>query len=256
MRIVVLMKPIHDPLVPIAVEELAQSDFGQRESHPAFGPYDENALETALQIADQIPGTAITVVSFFDDEQEPLLRTALAAGSTEVVWVRGDSWTLSALQVGLVLANTIRQLDGVQAVLAGVQSGDWDSGLVPMVVGAALEWPFVPMVLTVRYELGGWRLASRGDHGPLSVTTEFPWVASVTSTGHNRLRYPTLQDRFQAKRKPVTQVLPDLDQLSPPLAVRFGLVPMVPRQTAFVTGASDEDKGRSLVTILRERQWT
>lgn len=254
MRVVVLMKPIHDPLVPLTTEELGQPDFGEVEAHATFGPYDENALETALQIKDSRPDTTVTVLTFFRDEaQEGLLRTALAAGADDVLWIKGNSWPLGALAVARVLAGATRQLGDVGVIVAGIQSGDWDSGLVPGAVAAQLGLPFIPGLVDCNSEAGSFVVSSQTAEGLSTYEVEGPWVASVTSAGHNSLRYPTVKDRFAAKRKLIQSL--DLPDVGDGVPFTLALIPETPRETTYVEAPSGEEQGRKLLTMLKDRRW-
>lgn len=257
LHIAVLMKPVHNPDIPLKDEEIRDPAFGRREAHAAFGPYDENALETALVLRDHVPGTRVTVVSGFDDDQEPLLRTALAAGADEAVWVPFDPWPLDAAAVAGVLARAVAALDPpVAAVLAGVQSGDWDTGLVPRCLAAAMGWPFVDGAVAVRWEATAERfwVDTGGAAGPGTLTVPKPFVGAVIAAGTNALRYPTMRDRLAAKRKPIRR-LEGITVPAPTAAVRFEPAPETRRATVFVQGADDVEKGRALATLLRERGW-
>lgn len=254
MRVVVLMKPIHDPLIPLTAEELGQPDFGRTEAHATFGPYDENALETALQIKDKGPDTTVTVLTFFSDEsQEGLLRTALAAGADNVLWVKGNSWPLGALEVAHVLAGAIRQLGDVAVIVAGIQSGDWDSGLVPGAVAVELGLPFIPGLVDCHSEGGSFVVSSQTTEGLSTYQVDGPWVASVTSAGHNSLRYPTVKDRFAAKRKPIKHL--DPPDVGDGVHFTLALMPETPRETTYVEAPSGEEQGRKLVGMLRDHRW-
>lgn len=252
MNAVVLMKPIHDPKVALTEEEVNGADFGVKERHMVFGPYDENALETALYAKERF-GLKVSVVITGEDISEELLRGVLAAGADEVLLIPKSSWHWAAHEMARVLKAALDEVDEVAMVLAGIQSGDWDTGIVPPVLAALWEAPFVGNLVSVEREDAGWLLTSRDGGRTRQYRTSSPFVASVTSSGHNTLRYPTMRDRLQAKRKPIRKI--NSVQFPPGRTIRLSWVPTEARTIEWISGDSDAEKGKELVKRLADRGW-
>lgn len=253
MRLVVLMQAVHDARLPVSPDEVAAWQAGAGEAHPAFGPYDENALETALQLKGQQSALQVSVLSLTARMPEELVRSALAAGADEALTLVGDAWSWPPMALARQLAHVVSRFGDVAGVLAGVQSGDFDSGLVPAGVAAWLGWPWIPFATDVRWEAGQWQFTFRGENGTLwSGRTGEAFVASITSSGHNALRYPTMRDRLMAKRKPWTQ-----EPAKPEREIALRLEPAATgaRHTTWIEGSDDRAEGIALVEELRARRW-
>ena len=252
MTAIVLMKPIHDSNVPLTQEEVESSRFGENESHLSYGPYDENALELALQLKDQHNLSVIVIVmaAYLPDD---FLRIPLAVGADELLIIPQSSWDLSACGVAQHLAEAINSVDSPTIVLAGVQSGDWDSGLVPPSVAAQLRVGYVPNVTDVKWVDNTWKITAKTRNTIRQHETCGLFVGSVISSGQNSLRYPTMQGRLKAKRKPITPI--NVREISPSLPMRLVWISPEQSDIQWIQGDSDEEKGRRLIQQLRKAGW-
>ena len=98
-----------------------------------------------------------------------------------------------------------------------------------------------------------WMVTARDSRRTRTFVVRSLFVASVTSSGHNTLRYPTMRDRLHAKRKPVTTVS-DL-ALPNGTSMHFEWVTTDVRATEWIEAESDEEKGRLLARRLKDRGW-
>ena len=255
MNVVVLMKLIHDPKITLLESEVLNQRFGFYEEHLAYGPYDENALETALQIRDQF-GFDVTVVIMAQDVPDDMLRAPLAAGASRILYIPLSSWLFSPRQLARTLKGAIDQVQEPAMVLAGVQSGDWDTGFIPISLAAELNAGYVPNLVDAQWADEAWTLTSRDASRSRTFKTDSLFVATVASSGHNTLRYPIMRDRLQAKRKPVT-MLSDLEvpQDSQRLSLSLEWVSEEAQATEWIEADSDEEKGRLLVRRIQQRGW-
>jgi electron transfer flavoprotein beta subunit len=246
------MKPIHDPIVTLTAEEVGGAEFGIKEEHIVFGPYDENALETALQAKDRW-GLEVTVLVVAQEVPEDLLRTVLAVGADRVVVVPTSSWQLGLRQLGAVLHEALGKVEKPVMVLAGIQSGDWDTGIVPPILAAEWQAPFVVNLVSIDRDDEGWILTSRDGGLTRRFAVSGKFVASVTSSGKNTLRYPTMRDRLQAKRKPIS-LLNDIS-VNKERSVALRWVPIEARAIEWIDGDNDAEKGQRLARRLLDRGW-
>jgi len=132
MHVVVCINHIPDPEAPAKPFKLdaATNRPALLRANRVIGPFDENALETALQLKDSA-GAKVTALTAGPATNVEALRKALAARSDAAVHVKEDQAAeLDSAAVARLLAAAIKKLRDVDLVLCGRQVGDWDGGQV------------------------------------------------------------------------------------------------------------------------------
>jgi electron transfer flavoprotein beta subunit len=169
--------------------------------------FDENGLEAALRIKDANEGqdVKITVVSVGKKISNAVMQKALAVGADELVKVEDDAFESGALDshaTASILAPAIKKLGKWDLILAGRQVADWNAGQVGIGIARVLEIPAVTFVK---------RLEVKGDHAILERVTasgyeviKTPLPALIVASNEvGVMRYPTMIQRREAKKKPV-----------------------------------------------------
>ena len=96
----------------------------------AISPYDEYAVEMALERKDRDPSTTVVVATVGPARARDALRQALAMGCDEAILVTGQgAESLEGLAVARALAKVIDEAKP-DLVLCGRQASDDDQGLV------------------------------------------------------------------------------------------------------------------------------
>jgi electron transfer flavoprotein beta subunit len=254
-RALVFLKRILDPELPAHRLHL-DPQAGKVEAQDAphvMGPYDENALETALQLKDRDPSWQLTAVSYGPPAAEDILRKALSTGADDAILVEDTSPPSDPFLVAQVLAQVVNRLGEAHLLLLGLQSGDWDSGQTAFALAAQLDHPAVSFATRVEEVTDGNAVVRRVWEGGVErVRVPLPAVLCVTNDGTNALRMAKVKDILAAKRKTIWR-LPASE-----LAMgdgRLGVVSMrrpaaVARSCTFLEGATDADKGRALAERL------
>ena len=170
-------------------------------------PYDEFALEEALQIKERLGAGEVTVLSMRPHESqkpEEALRTCLAMGADKAVLLDdpafhgGDSFTTAT-----ALTSALQRLP-FDLLLFGKQAVDDDSGAVGIQVAELLGTPHVAVVnkLEIHPE-SRTAVAHRQIEGGIEVV-EAPLPVLITcQKGLNEPRYPSLPGIMKAKQKPL-----------------------------------------------------
>lgn len=209
-----------------------------------LGPFEQNALELALQLRQAGAVERVTALLAGPAEATEALRKALAVRADEAVHVEIETPdALDPSQTAELLVAALRRLGAPDLVLAGRQAGDWDHGQVGYLVAERLGWPAVGLVWRAGFRDGRlhvWRSApSSVEH----LAVRPPAVLTVTSHADLRLRMGTVMDLMAANRKEITRWTPDELGLGPEelaAARRLELadvrVPELERQCELIAG--------------------
>ncbi|MFD0672494.1 electron transfer flavoprotein subunit beta/FixA family protein [Cohnella sp. GCM10027633] len=203
MDIIVLLKSVIATDEPIRVVNGSVDD---RSTKRTINPYDEYALEEALRIKEA-QGATVTALSLGGDAAPEALRTALAMGADEAVWIRAETDGLDEYAASALIASALRQRS-CDLAFAGHLSVDNGAGQVAIRVAELLGWPHAGAITACEID-GGVARVTRDAEGD-SERWEVPLPAVLTAQqGLNEPRYPALAGIMKAKRKPLAELAPD-----------------------------------------------
>jgi len=181
-----------------------------------LGPFEQNALELALQLRDAGAVDRLTALVVGPADSTDSLRKALALRADEAVHVEVDpAEALDPSQTAELLLAAIRRLDGAELVLAGRQAGDWDHGQVGYLVAERLGWPAVGLVWHAERSEGRLLVRRSGVGADEQLAVRPPAVLTVTSHPSLKLRMGSVMDRMAANKKAITRWTPDELGLAP-----------------------------------------
>lgn len=168
-----------------------------------MNPYDEYALEQALQLKEQAGDGRVTVLTLGPDSSRDTLRAALAMGADDAVLLRTDP-SPDGLVVAKAIADAIRGRD-FDLVLFGKQAIDNDNMQVPAMVAELLELPCATVV--TGFELDGRKATARREVEGGHEVVEFDLPAVISAQkGLNKPRHPSVKGIMMAKRKPLEEI--------------------------------------------------
>lgn len=202
-KIVVTLKLVPDPNAEKRIDPSTKR-LVRTGVDTVINPYDEYAIEAALQLKEKVGGdTTVTVFSMVPESGKETVRKALAMGADDAVMLSdaglegSDVWaTAYAMAQGL-------KKTGFDLVICGGLSDDGSSGGVP---GALAEYLGVPGLTNVRHlEVADNKLKCQRetDNGYQVVTGPLPALVSVTMAV-GEPRYPSLKGIMGAKKKTIT----------------------------------------------------
>jgi len=218
-NVVVLLAGIVDPKSPLQALCLGADGgvAGDDKLPRVLSPFDEAALETALQLRDADPAVKITAFLLGGPQCEQLLRVVAAFRLDRVFgadYRPAHRWDVSQL------ARTLKDaLDATEArpelLLIGREFGDCDDGALPPYLAEAWGWRFAGLAQEVaRKDNKLMFLRGRGEVDEW-LTLPAPAIASVTNDKSNRLRHPLLKNVIAAKSATFTVISPP-DPAAPP----------------------------------------
>lgn len=208
MKIAVCVKQIPDPATPYQLDPATH--WVVRPADQVMDDTDRYGVEVALQLKEASEGEVI-LISMGPAGNMQGIRQALAMGADKAVIIDdGELKGSGALSTAKVLAAAIKR-EGVDLIIAGTESSDGYTGVVPQQLSELLDVPALTFARKFEKTPDGVRIHRQTQAGYDVVECGLPALISVTA-GVVEPRYPTFKGIMQAKQKPVDQLtLSDLD---------------------------------------------
>jgi electron transfer flavoprotein beta subunit len=222
---------------------------------PVINPFDENALEAALQIKKEFD-SKITVLSMGEKLAQPVLKKALAAGADDLILLMDDHFKdLDSYSTAYVLSEAIKKIGAYDMILTGRQAGDWDFGVTGLLIAEILQIPTVNLARKIEVR-GDWVFVEKlCEDGYEVVKSKMPLLVTVSSEV-GELRYVSIQAFRAVSKKPVKILnAGDLELDLKKLTYRTILNLYAfhdERQCRLIEGESAEEKGAKLALTLRQ----
>jgi electron transfer flavoprotein beta subunit len=202
MKIVVLLKQTPDTETKIKIEG---SGAGIDHSDTKFiiNPYDEFAIEEALQIKEKAGGAPeVVIMSFGDEKARELIIKGLAMGGDRGVLISNAGLeSADSLTVAKVLAAAVKA-EGASVVLCGRQAIDDDNMHVGTMTAELLDWPHVNVVTKLTLAGEKATVEREVEGGKIEVyDVALPAVFGAHKS-LNTPRYASLPGIMKAKKKP------------------------------------------------------
>jgi electron transfer flavoprotein beta subunit len=224
MHVVVLLKRVPDTTAKIRP---AASGRGIDPQGVEFiiSPYDEMALERAIQLQEAGVAKKTTVLCLGPKDASKELRKALAMGADEAVHLVEDKEFRDPASTGEALANALKDL-GADLVLCGWKAIDDDASAVGGIVAERLGFAYVSFAVKLDAAAGARSVTVHREVEGATEVVEAPLPCVVTvQKGLAEARFASLKGIMAAKKKPLTEKPPiaaagasDLVALRPPAA--------------------------------------
>jgi electron transfer flavoprotein beta subunit len=204
MRIVVCIKQVPDSTTRVKVASDGRSVVTDGVTQ-SISPYDEYAIELALERKDRAADTVVSVVTVGGSRAKDALRQALAMGCDDATLVTGDgSDSLGPLGVASALKRAVDDLRP-DLVFCGKQASDDDQGFVGQALAEALGWPHVAVVTKFAPVDGGTEIWKETEGGHEVWNASGPAVLTVQKS-EKEPRYPSLPGIMKAKKKEIPEL--------------------------------------------------
>jgi electron transfer flavoprotein beta subunit len=202
-KIVVTVKLVPDPnsekRIDPATKRLVRTGV-----ETVLNPYDEYALEAALQLKERAGGdTTVTVFTMGPEALKETLRKALAMGADEAVFLcdagleGSDVWATS-----LAMAKALQKI-GFDLLVVGGLTDDGSTGAVPGALAERLGLRCITNARKAEIVDGSLRIERETDTGYQTVSGPLPAVLTTALT-FGEPRYASLKGIMGAKKKPIT----------------------------------------------------
>ena len=179
-----------------------------------FNPFDQNALEAALQLKDS-QGARVTLLSMGPPQAEDGLREGLAMGADDAYLLTdrkvGGSDTLAT---GYCLAQAVRkvaELQGIEQfdiVLCGKQAIDGDTAQVGPQIATELGIPQITYAAEINVDGTTVRVKQQNEEGYIVTEAQFPVLITAVKE-LNEPRFPTIRGTMKAKKREIPHLSAD-----------------------------------------------
>ncbi len=173
-----------------------------------MNPFDEFAVEAALQVKEKAGAGEVVVVSLGGPGVQTTLRNALAMGADRALHLRSDTLSPDGLAVAKALAVAIRPLDPA-IVWLGKAAADDDASQVGPMLATLLDLPCATAVAAFELDGNTAKVEREIEGGREQVELPLPCVLTAEK-GLNQPRYASLKGIMGAKKKTIEEVAADL----------------------------------------------
>ncbi|MBS0284339.1 MAG: electron transfer flavoprotein subunit beta [Proteobacteria bacterium] len=198
MNVLVFVAGVLDPKWPIAPD--GRNVPARDASRLIMSPFDEAALEIALEIRDGLPDTKVRALVAGGAEAERLARSIAAFNMSDVAIFAVDAlW-----DQGATARSIADEIGDADLILIGREFGDCDDGLVAPMLAALLGFAFFGRVQSVIVADTVELLREAGGCEERLVADR-PILASVTNDRRTRLRKPLMKNVMIARQASIAR---------------------------------------------------
>ena len=256
-KIIVCAKQIPDPEAPFSNVSVDREKKEVIVDAPnVISPYDENALEAAIRIKEELGGK-ITVLSLGRKVSDTVLRKTIAAGADALILIEDQAFErLDSNSVAYVLSRAIRKIGAYDLILTGRQAGDWDSGQVGLILAEWLGIPSISLARSVKIREDRVLVEKTIPVGYEVVEARLPALVTV-SNEVGELRYVSRSKMMGLLKRPVPipkwgakDLVDDVERLKKIQLVEISPPPDMGRECVIVEGSSLEEKAEKLAAVF------
>lgn len=197
MKVIVCVKQTFDTEAKI---ELKDGKISAAGINLIINPYDEVAVEGAIQLKEKGIAKEVVVLTAGSDKGMDAIRTALAMGADRGILIKQDT-DADEYARAVALAAAIKA-ENPDIVLAGHVAADDGSSQVPTRIAEILGLPHVNVITAIEIAGGKATCTSEADGGTAVTEVSIPAVIS-SQVSWNEPRYPSMKGIMAAKKKPV-----------------------------------------------------
>jgi electron transfer flavoprotein beta subunit len=199
LKIVACIKQVPDSAAKVVVEN-GRVSWG--DAPLVINPWDEFAVEAALQLKEKHGGT-VTVISVGGENEKEAIKHALAMGADDAILITDPALSgLDTQSIAKVLAGAIQKIGSVDVAFFGRQAIDNDSGLTPAQTARLLDWPALTLAAVINVDADTIKVDRAIEEGRQVVSAKMPAVVSLVKD-YGEPRYPSFMGIRKAARAEV-----------------------------------------------------
>ena len=202
MKIVVTVKLVPDPNAEKRIDP-GTKRLVRTGVETVLNPYDEYALEAALQLKEKVGGdTTVTVFAMAPEALKETLRKALAMGADDAVLLSDAGLEGSDVAATARAMSAALKKVGFDLLIVGGLSDDGSTGATPGAVAEHLQMPLVTNARKAEIAEGKISIERETDTGYQDVVAPLPAVMTTALT-FGEPRYASLKGIMGAKKKTI-----------------------------------------------------
>ncbi len=261
LNIAVCAKQVVDPDTPVSgfqVDSSALRVIPAQGIPPVVNGYDENAVEAALKIREEIPDTTITIISVGSNFVMDVMKKTLSMGADTMTLVDIGEKKIDAYGTAKILSKVIDQTGNFDLIICGQQASDWDNAHVPLGIAEMLDLPSISSARNITVHEGTISVHSTQKDGYDIIEADLPALIT-TNSELGEPRYPTLRGIMQASRKnPQILTMEQLgltdEDVAPKMVLSELFIPKSDGNCEIIQAENEEDLGPLLAARLRENK--
>ena len=201
MKIIVCIKQVPDT-TEIRIDPVKGTLM--RDGVPSIlNPDDANALEAALQIKDEYPGTVVDVVTMGPQQASYALRECLAMGADDAYLLSSRAFGgADTCSTSTTLAYGIKKIGDYDFIFAGRQAIDGDTAQVGPQIAEKLHLPQVTYVADIQKDGNSLTVKRMLEDGYMMVKVQTPCLLTCIKE-LNDPRYMSVNGIFTCYDKPM-----------------------------------------------------
>ncbi|MBS4846234.1 MAG: electron transfer flavoprotein subunit beta/FixA family protein [Burkholderiales bacterium] len=197
MKILVPVKRVVDANIKVKVSPEGTIETASLKK--AMNPFDEIALEQAVQLKEKGVAEEVVAVSIGKSDSSETLKVALAMGADRAILIETED-VIEPLGIAKLI-KALAEKENPQLIIAGKQGVDTDANQVGQMLSALCDWPQATHASSLEVTGDKAKVTIEVDGG--LETLELTLPAVVTSDLRlSAPRYVTLPMMMKAKRKP------------------------------------------------------
>jgi electron transfer flavoprotein beta subunit len=251
LKIVACIKQVPDTAANVIVED-GKVDWS--DAQLIINPWDEYAVEAALQIKEANGGT-VTAVTIGSESARDALKHALAMGCDDALLINQTA-SLDTQGIAHILAAVINKIGEVELIFFGRETTDGNSGLVGAQTARLLGAASLSLAAAIKLEGNVIHAERVIEEGRQNVAAKLPAVVSITKD-FGEARYPSFMGIRKASRAviPVWQLTELGLEPSAPIISTLEVFNPPTRQTTceMINGAPEEIANKLADLILAEK---
>jgi electron transfer flavoprotein beta subunit len=217
LKIIACIKQVPDSEAKVKAEE-GKVSWG--EAPLVINPFDEYAVEGALQQREATSGSTVTALCIGPESAREALKHALAMGADEAILISDPALSeVDTIGAARILAAAIQKI-GADMVVFGRQTLDNGAGITPAQTARVLGWPMLGLAGQIKVQDGSVTVDRVIEEGRQTVSAKLPAVLSVVQS-IGEPRYPSFMGIRKASKANIPAwSLSDLGTSAPEPVVR------------------------------------